>query len=100
MAALNFSKKKPGRLSTTGLDILAFGSHFSANFQPILDCFIPNFKLKYEDSEDIKADRVNTVVSTYIKSNVGRFLGHQVEFDKFFPKSPKQAYNANITVEL
>ena len=25
-------------------------------------CFIPNFKLKYEDSENTKADRVNTVV--------------------------------------
>ena len=45
-----------------------------SNFQPILDCFIPNFKLKYEDSENIKADRVSTVVSTYVKSNVGRFF--------------------------
>ena len=25
-----------------------------ANFQPILDCFIPNFKLKYEDSKRYK----------------------------------------------
>ena len=32
------------------------------NFQPILDCFIPTFKLKYEDSENIGADRVSTVV--------------------------------------
>ena len=32
------------------------------NFQPILNCFIPNFTLKYEDSENIKADRVNTVI--------------------------------------
>ena len=36
-----------------GPKILAFGSHCLANFQPILDCFIPNFKLKYEDSENI-----------------------------------------------
>ena len=41
---------------------LAFGSHCSANFQLILNCFIPNLELKYEDSENIKADRVTTVV--------------------------------------
>ena len=29
------------------------------NSQPILDCFIPNFKLKYADSQNIKADRKN-----------------------------------------
>ena len=45
-----------------GPEILAFVSHYSANLQPILDCFIPNFKLKYEDLENIKADRVNTIV--------------------------------------
>ena len=39
-----------------GPKILAFVSHCSANFQPILDCFIPNFN--YEDSKNIKADRV------------------------------------------
>ena len=27
-----------------------------------MDCFIPNFKLKYEDSENVKADPVNTVL--------------------------------------
>ena len=32
------------------------------NFQPILDCFITDFKLNHEGSENIKADRVNTVV--------------------------------------
>ena len=46
---------------SAGPKILDFGSHCSANFQPILDCFIPNFKFKYEDSENIKADRVSTV---------------------------------------
>ena len=56
--------------SSAGPKILVFGSHCSANFQPILDCFIPNFKLKYKDSENIKADRVNTV-----DFNVGRFFG-------------------------
>ena len=48
--------------SSAGPKILAFGSHCLANFQPILDCFIPNFKMKYEDSENIKADRVSTAV--------------------------------------
>ena len=48
--------------SSAGPKILAFGSHCSANFQPILDCFIPNFKLKHEDSENIKADRATTVI--------------------------------------
>ena len=61
--------------SSAGPKILAFGSHCSGNFKPILDCFIPNFKFKYEDSENIKADRVSTVVSTYIKSSVERFFG-------------------------
>ena len=32
------------------------------NFQPILDCCIPKFKLKYDDLENIKTDRVNIVV--------------------------------------
>ena len=45
-----------------GPEILAFGSYCLANFTPILDCLKPNFKLNYEDSEDIKADRGNTVV--------------------------------------
>ena len=48
--------------SSAAPKILAFGNHRSANFETILDCFIPNFKLKYEDSENIKTDRVNTVV--------------------------------------
>ena len=42
--------------------ILVFFSSYSAKFQLILDCFIPNFKLMYEDSENVKADSVNTVV--------------------------------------
>ena len=42
--------------------ILAYGSHSLTNFQSILDWFIPNLMLKYENSENIKADRLNTVV--------------------------------------
>ena len=60
--------------SSAGPKNLPFGSHCSANFQLILDCFIPNFKLKYEDSENIKADRVNTVVFTL----------HQIKCQAFF----------------
>ena len=48
--------------SSAGAKILVFGSHCSANFQPTSDCFIPNFKLKYEDSENINADCLSTVV--------------------------------------
>ena len=58
---MHFSKKS-GRLSSTSSEILTFGSHCSANFQPILDCFIPKFKLEYEDLENIKTDLVNAVV--------------------------------------
>ena len=58
--------KKLGCPSSANPEILAFGSHCSANSQPILDCFIPNFKLKYEDSQNIKVDSVNRVVSTSV----------------------------------
>ena len=40
--------------SSAGPKILGFSSYCLTNFQQILDCFIPNFKLKYEDSENIK----------------------------------------------
>ena len=58
---VHFSKKS-GRRSSEGPEILAFVSHCSANFQLVLDWFTPNLKLKYEDSENIKADRVGTVL--------------------------------------
>ena len=61
--------------SSAGPKILPFGSHCSENFQPILDCFIPNFKLKYEDSENIKADRVSTVVFNLHQIKRRGFLG-------------------------
>ena len=63
-----------GRQSPTDPEMLAFVSNCSANFQPILDCFIPNFKLMYEDSENTRADRVNTVV----------FSLHQIKRRGFF----------------
>ena len=60
--------------SSVGLEILAFVSHCLANFQPILDCFISNFKLKHENSENVKVDCVNTVV----------FKLHQIKHLVFF----------------
>ena len=76
MAALNgcIVKKNLSVCSSTGPKILDFGSHCSANFQPILDCFIPNSTLKYEDSENIKAGRVSTVI----------FNLHQIKRRAFF----------------
>ena len=41
---------------------------------------MPNFKLANEDLENIKVDYVDTSFSTYVKSNVGRFLEHPVQF--------------------
>ena len=70
---VHFSKKS-GRLSSTGSEILTFGSHCSANFRPILDCFIQTFKFEYDDLENIKTDRVNAVV----------FNLHQIKHLKFF----------------
>ena len=66
--------------SSAGPKILASGSHWLANFQPILDYFMPNFKLKYEDSENIKADRVSAVVFNLhqIKRRAFFFSGHSV----------------------
>ena len=65
--------------SSAGPKILAFGSHCSANFQPILDCFIPNFKLTYEDSGNIKSDCVSTVVfNLHQIKRRAFFLGHPV----------------------
>ena len=58
---VHFSKRS-GCLSSTGSEILNFGSHCLANFQPILDCFIPKFKLEYGVLENIKTDRVTNAV--------------------------------------
>ena len=65
--------EKLGCLSSEGPEILAFVSHCLANFQPLLECFIANFKLKYPDSENIIADCVNPVV----------FNLHQIECQAF-----------------
>ena len=78
---MNAFWKKLGHLTSEGPEILAFGSHSSANFQPILDCFILNFKLKYENTKKIKEDRVNTVVFMINFSQIkrGTLLGHPVQ---------------------
>ena len=71
---MNFDKsrwflKKSVRLFISKSKILAFGSHSLANFQPILDFFIPNFKLMCGDSDNINASRVNTVVFNLYQIN-------------------------------
>ena len=71
--------KKSDRLSSEGHEILAFGSHYSANFQPILDYFIPNIKLRCENSKVIKSDGVNTVVFNLHQTKRRAFLGHPVD---------------------
>ena len=77
--SVNFSKKKNGLSVISGPEILAFVSQCSANFQQILDCFIPNFNLKYLDSENIKAGRLNTVVfNVHQIKRWAFFLGHLV----------------------
>ena len=81
---IHFSEKS-GRLSSTGSEIGTFSSHCLANFQPILDCFIPKFKLKYDDLENIKTDRVNTVL----------FNLHQIKQLKFFLGHPVACKKAN-----
>ena len=81
MASLNqciFSKKL-GRLSSVGPEMLAFGSHRSAKFQLILDCCIPNIKLKHEDSENIKTDDADRVVFNLLQVKQRKFFwGHPV----------------------
>ena len=78
---VHFSKKS-SRLSSAGSEILTFGSHCSANLQPILDCFIPKFKLEYDDLENIKTDCVNTVVFNLTSNQTFKvFLGHPVHYN-------------------
>ena len=79
LKSIHFSKNS-GPLSSTGSEILAFGSQCSANCQPILDCVIPKFKLKYDDLENVKTDRVNTVVFNLHEIKQLKFvLGHTVD---------------------
>ena len=77
MAVLNWCtfRKKTGRLSSAGPKILPFGSHSMANFQSILNCFIPNFKLKHKDFENIETDRVSAVVFNLHKIKRRAFFG-------------------------
>ena len=74
---MHFSKKLGLLSSWAGLESLAFVSHCLANFQPIMGFFIR----RYEDPDNTKADRVNTVVFTlhHIKRQAFFFLGHPVD---------------------
>ena len=67
---MHFSKNS-GRLPSATPEILAYVSDCSANVQPILNSYIPNLKLKYEDSDNIKADQVNTVISNLRRAFFG-----------------------------
>ena len=64
-----------GLRSSAGPGMLASVSHCSANFQPTLDCFVPNFKLKYEDSENIESNGVNTVILNSYQIKRRAFIG-------------------------
>ena len=83
--SVHFSKNLVVCLSA-GPKILDFGSHCSANFQPILDCFIPHFKLKYEDSENIKTDHVSTVVFNLHSIKRRTFFWDTLFIGKTFPR--------------
>ena len=74
-------------VSSAGSEVLTFGSHCSANFQPILDCFIQKFKLEYDDLENVKTASVSTViVNLHQIKRLKFFLGHPVYFH-FWSKS-------------
>ena len=70
---MHFSKKS-GHLSSAGSEILAFGSHCLANFQPIL----VNIELKYENSENIKACCINIVVFKLVRGTFFGTLGIEI----------------------
>ena len=59
---VHFSRKNLVVHHQRGPEVLAFGSHCSAKFQLIFQCYLPNFKLKYENSEKIITYGVDTVV--------------------------------------
>ena len=80
---LVYLSKKSGRLSSAGPEIQAFVSHCLANFYSILDCFTPNFKLKYQDLENAKADHVNTVA----------FNLHQIKRRAFIFGTPGRCFD-------
>ena len=91
---MHFSKKKSGCPLSASPEILAFMSYYSANFQPNLDYFVQNFKLMYKNSENMKVDRVNTVVYNLHQIKRRSFfflLGHLV----FYSDELKNAYYTN-----
>ena len=71
--------------------------HCSANFQPILDCFTPKFKLKYDYLENIKTDHVNTVIFNLLQIKQSKlFWGHPVNSRKFVLSVSKTVSNSTI----
>ena len=60
-----------------GPESSAFSGHWSVNFQLILDYFISNFKLKHEDSGNIKTYHVNTIIFN-LHQTEKLFMGHLI----------------------
>ena len=55
-------RKKSDRLSPACPEVLTFSIRCLAKFQQVFDWLIPNFKLKYEDSENKETDCADAVV--------------------------------------
>ena len=69
-------------MSSAGLESLAFLSHCSANFEPILDCFIANFN-------PIRTEVLGECVSLVCKPGVFKFRT-QLEMGKTYDKKQYQ----------
>ena len=81
--------------------MLVFCSHSSVNVQLILECSIRNFRLKYEDSENIEADPADTVVFKLHQLKLLAFLlGHPVEYSLFNSKDYKMAKSTMRSIEF
>ena len=88
MAALNWCNFRKDRVvcSSAGAKSLGFSGPSPANFQPILDCFIPDFKLKKEDSENIKFASDQTWSGLFLWGGGGRTPGTERDKTSFSPQ--------------
>ena len=75
---MHFSKRSD-RLLSSSPEFFAFVSHCPAKFQPIFVCFIPSFKLKYEESQKYKSRSFKYSRFQFTSNQTsGDFLGHPV----------------------
>ena len=86
---MHFLKKIKCR-SWAGPKSLAYVNHCSAKFQPILNCFIPILKQKYEDLENIKTHRINIVVFNLHLIKHWAFFGMYVDVTEEGLVNPKR----------